>query len=522
MHNSNEQIENFQYEYYIGKLVISTPLTDELSDFYSNNYGYWSENHSTKSGLNIALSSRKIEEWLNNDLAELWTVRDNSILIGYAIALKGKSGSSQPLIWVTQFVIHVNYRNLGVGKRLLFSIWGFSSYFAWGLVTANPYAVRALEKATRRRCEPLRIKKNHLQLLNFGKNNVSYVQDCIEKKITDIDSKINTKFFVDHSDINEMLSSITSEGKPWLIGELNEGWEWFAFTFSDQDQIELSESEIQSMLKASDSIAKEAYGRMLMNDHTHKWTGHTEQEVEFIIDKCNLKPGETVLDIGCGCGRHSIELTKKGFNVTGIDYSNTLIEDAIKRSDLQSLNVKFICDDITVTTKVDDEKYSNILCLYDVIGSYADNDKNIDIVKNIHKRLKPDGYAIISVMNMNITMKNAKNKFSLQKSSKELLALQASNTMEKTGDIFNPDYYLLDVETNIIYRKEIFTSGKSLPKELIVRDRRYFKEEIIGICEKTGLEVIYSSFVSAGWQNIYEFDDDRAKEILLICKPKQT
>jgi 2-polyprenyl-3-methyl-5-hydroxy-6-metoxy-1,4-benzoquinol methylase len=451
-------------------------------------------------------------------MSELWTARDEGELIGYAIALKGISGSNEKIIWVTQFVIHTKYRNIGIGKRLLFSIWGFSSFFAWGLVTANPFAVRALEKATRRRCEPVRIRKNSQQLLNFGKSHVNYINNETEKCVSDSMSKINTKFFVDHSDLESMLTKTSDENKPWLLGNIEEGWEWFAFTFNDQLPIELTASEIEVMLNASDSIAQEAYSRMPMGSETHKWTYFTSIEVDYIISQCNLSYQDKILDVGCGMGRHTIELCKRGFNSHGIDYTYGLIESAISKAKEENVNAIFSLGDLSSPTfEIESSKYDCVICLYDVIGTYADNFKNIQILKNISKLLKEGGYAIISVMNLHLTESIAKHKFSLINSSKELLALSASDTMETTGNIFNPDYYLIDEDTKIVYRKEVFSSGDSFPKELIVRDRRYYMDEIVKMCSEVGLAVISKRFVSAGWQNDYDFTHNKAKEILLTC-----
>ena len=40
-----------------------------------------------------------------------------------------------------------------------------------------------------------------------------------------------------------MLTRATTDEKPWLLGSIEEGWEWFAFTFFDQDQILLTSQE---------------------------------------------------------------------------------------------------------------------------------------------------------------------------------------------------------------------------------------------------------------------------------------
>ena len=43
------------------------------------------------------------------------------------------------------------------------------------------------------------------------------------------------------------------------------------------------------------------------------------EEVTKIIKLLNIQPGSSVLDLGCGIGRHSLELARRGYQVTGVD-----------------------------------------------------------------------------------------------------------------------------------------------------------------------------------------------------------
>lgn len=92
--------------------------------------------------------------------------------------------------------------------------------------------------------------------------------------------------------------------------------------------------------------------------------------------------------------------------------------------------------------------------------------------------------------------------------------------MEYSGNVFNPDYYLLDNETNIVYRKEVFSVGDTYPIELVVRDRRFYMSDIVQMCVELNLNVVLKRFVKAGWENDYDGIDSNAKEILLICEKK--
>ncbi len=47
----------------------------------------------------------------------------------------------------------------------------------------------------------------------------------------------------------------------------------------------------------------------------------TEQEVDFLVDALGLESGMRVLDVGCGPGRHSLALARRGFDVVGVDHS---------------------------------------------------------------------------------------------------------------------------------------------------------------------------------------------------------
>src|SRR4051794_38915093 len=72
----------------------------------------------------------------------------------------------------------------------------------------------------------------------------------------------------------------------------------------------------------------------------------TKQEVDFLISELNLQQGQSILDMPCGFGRHSIELSKQGFNITGIDISQTFIKDLTKKINSGGLNIKAIHADM--------------------------------------------------------------------------------------------------------------------------------------------------------------------------------
>lgn len=60
----------------------------------------------------------------------------------------------------------------------------------------------------------------------------------------------------------------------------------------------------------------------------YSFTMGTVAEVDALIDALGLQPGMRVLDIGCGPGRHSHELARRGIEAVGVDVSARFVEVA--------------------------------------------------------------------------------------------------------------------------------------------------------------------------------------------------
>jgi SAM-dependent methyltransferase len=57
----------------------------------------------------------------------------------------------------------------------------------------------------------------------------------------------------------------------------------------------------------------------------YSFTQGTDQEVAFLVDELGLRPGDRVLDVGCGPGRHAHALARRGLEVVGVDISERFV-----------------------------------------------------------------------------------------------------------------------------------------------------------------------------------------------------
>ena len=58
----------------------------------------------------------------------------------------------------------------------------------------------------------------------------------------------------------------------------------------------------------------------------------TTGECDFIEEEIARNKSLKIIDIGCGTGRHAIELTKRGYTVTGVDLSENQIKRAREKA----------------------------------------------------------------------------------------------------------------------------------------------------------------------------------------------
>lgn len=119
----------------------------------------------------------------------------------------------------------------------------------------------------------------------------------------------------------------------------------------------------------------------------------TNEEVDFLISELKLQTGQHILDIPCGFGRHAIELSKRGFNITGVDISETFIEKLSRKIVAEKLNISAIQADI-LTIQLN-EKFSGAVCLGNSFG-YFNIDKMKIFVEKVSSGLETGSKFIIN------------------------------------------------------------------------------------------------------------------------------
>jgi ubiquinone/menaquinone biosynthesis C-methylase UbiE len=138
------------------------------------------------------------------------------------------------------------------------------------------------------------------------------------------------------------------------------------------------------------------YANSYENEH---YTKGTIGEVDFLEQEINFNKKYKILDIGCGTGRHSIELAKRGYAVTGIDLSENMLKKAREKANNEKIaNISFLKAD--ARSLEFEEEFDLVIMICEGSFPLMETDAmNFQILQNAYNSLKNKGKFIFTTLN---------------------------------------------------------------------------------------------------------------------------
>lgn len=115
--------------------------------------------------------------------------------------------------------------------------------------------------------------------------------------------------------------------------------------------------------------------------------------INNLVNNLAITEGNSILDLACGKGRHSITMNKLGFDVLGVDLSENSILEAKKH---ENSGLRFAVHDMR---EVLDNRFDAVFNLFTSFGYFNDLSDNDRVIASVYQMLNPDGIFLIDFMN---------------------------------------------------------------------------------------------------------------------------
>ncbi len=219
---------------------------------------------------------------------------------------------------------------------------------------------------------------------------------------------------------------------------------------------------------------------LLFNNYAKKYD--KECFVQGTVGECNFIEQEikhdksfTILDVGCGTGRHAIELSKRGYQVAGIDLSEAQLKRAREKAKEQGVAIDFKQHDARALPF--DGEFDLVIMLCEGGFSLMETDEmNFEILKNATKALKSKGKLIFTTLNGLFPLFHSVSEFYKQSGQKE----GQSQCKECSFDLM----------TFRDHNTTVFEDDSGNKEELKCNERYYVPSEITWLLKTLGYKRI--------------------------------
>jgi SAM-dependent methyltransferase len=123
--------------------------------------------------------------------------------------------------------------------------------------------------------------------------------------------------------------------------------------------------------------------------------------IQLLLNYLKPSPESLMLDVACGKGRHSAVLARMGFDVTGIDISESAISEA---KSMETERLHFFCHDMRLPFHINYFNYA--FNLFTSFGYFHTDREHNNALRTIAQSLKNNGLFIIDYLNVHYAEKN--------------------------------------------------------------------------------------------------------------------
>ncbi len=218
-------------------------------------------------------------------------------------------------------------------------------------------------------------------------------------------------------------------------------------------------------------------------------------EIDGVVALLGLEKGARVLDLCCGIGRHSLELARRGFRVTGVDLMEAYLDRAGEEARKEGLEIEFVRQDMRTFRRAAAFDYT--VNLFTSFGYFQDPGDDRMVLENVFDSLRPGGGFVIDLMGKEVLAERFQERDWSWLGDEEVLFLEERKLTGNWGWIENRWILLKGTER----------------REFRISHRLYSAVELIALLTGCGFEDVRAYGDLSG-----EPYDHNAKRLVVVGK----
>lgn len=143
---------------------------------------------------------------------------------------------------------------------------------------------------------------------------------------------------------------------------------------------------------------KEWFNENYLHLYSHRDDVDADMQLDLIEKSIPLGITDSILDLCCGEGRHTVLLLERGYRVTGMDLSETLLNSGRKKYG----DIPIIRGDMRNIPG----KFDLILSLFTSFGYFETYEENASVLRGVNKALNDGGYFWLDFFNSTYVERN--------------------------------------------------------------------------------------------------------------------
>lgn len=216
--------------------------------------------------------------------------------------------------------------------------------------------------------------------------------------------------------------------------------------------------------------------------YDEKFSREAPRELDEVVLEQYLSPPGTVLDLGCGTGRLTIPLARRGFHCIAIDLSQPALAELGRQADDEGLKIDRLVANLVDLDALPDRVADACISMYSTLGMIRGRDNRRRALDHVRRLLKPGGTFVVHVHNRWYNLFQPQSRVWFLRNAFESLVRRDVEAGDKFFDYQGVPNFFLHVYTRGELKRELHAAGFRIEQLIPLSVKRTTPLQMPSLC----------------------------------------